>query len=136
MCRGSKYICQKIIFPQLNGAPKKGKALSCKDVSDWVQEHLELEPSERYSERTIGKWLHQLGFSVTVSKKGIYYDGHERSDVVQSRKVFIEKYNYWREKSVQVDHETLELKNEDASYIMASLDEKAHHSNDVVKRSE
>ena len=110
--------------------------MSCKDVSDWVQEHLDLEPSERYSERTIGKWLHQLGFSVTVSKKGIYYDGHERSDVVQSRKVFIEKYNYWREKSVQVDHETLELKNEDASYIMASLDEKAHHSNDVVKRSE
>ena len=28
-------------------------------------------------------WLHICGFKVTESKKGIYYDGHERDDVVE-----------------------------------------------------
>ena len=28
-------------------------------------------------------WLHICGFKMTMSRKGIYYDGHEREDVVE-----------------------------------------------------
>ena len=76
----------------------------------------------------------EIRFSVNVSKKGIYYDGHERPDVILSRGKFADEFNYWREKCVKFDDETLKATNEDAAYIMASLDQKAHHSNDVIKR--
>ena len=32
---------------------------------------------------TMRNWLHYCGFSVRETKKGIYYDGHERPDVKQ-----------------------------------------------------
>ena len=38
---------------------------------------------------TIRKWLHYCGFSVRETKKAIYYDGHEREDVVQVQNVYI-----------------------------------------------
>ena len=34
---------------------------------------------------TMSNWLHICGFKVSESKKGIYYDGHERDDVVEVR---------------------------------------------------
>ena len=71
---------------------------------------------------------------MNVTKKGIYYNGHERPDVILSRGKFAESFNYWRAKCVQFNKETLEATNIDAKYIMASLDQKAHHSNDVIKR--
>ena len=37
---------------------------------------------------TICNWLHICGFRVTESKKGIYYDGHERPDVVEVRQSY------------------------------------------------
>ena len=41
--------------------------------------------------RTARNWLHELGFSPTSHKKGVYIDGHERPDVVSYRKLFIRK---------------------------------------------
>ena len=73
-------------------------------------------------------------FSVNVTKKGIYYDGHERPDVIASRGKFADNFNYWREKSVKFDDENLLAQNEDAEFVMVSLDQKAHHANDVIKR--
>ena len=32
---------------------------------------------------TCRKWMHELGFSVVVKKKGTFVDGHERPDVVE-----------------------------------------------------
>ena len=40
---------------------------------------------------TARKWLHHLGFEVLTAKKGIFIDGHERDDVVESRKLFLRK---------------------------------------------
>lgn len=36
--------------------------------------------------RTAFHWLHLLGFDIMSSKKRIYIDGHECSDVVEYRK--------------------------------------------------
>lgn len=37
------------------------------------------------SEATAKVWLHTLGFSYERHRKGMYYDGHERSDVIIHR---------------------------------------------------
>ena len=41
--------------------------------------------------RTAAKWLHNLGFSPRAYKKGLYLDGHEREDVIEYRKLYLQK---------------------------------------------
>jgi hypothetical protein len=41
--------------------------------------------------RTARNWLHRLGYSWKDIKKGVFYDGHERPDVVQARKEFLQE---------------------------------------------
>ena len=43
------------------------------------------------SERTARNWLHKLGYSCVEVRKGLYHDGHERPDVVEARKKFLEE---------------------------------------------
>ena len=38
---------------------------------------------------TTRKWLHELGFEILQRSKGIFIDGHKRSDVVESRVQFL-----------------------------------------------
>ena len=40
-----------------------------------------------------GRWLHELGYSRVHHQKGVYFDGHDKEDVVKERKVFLEKMN-------------------------------------------
>ncbi|RGB42597.1 hypothetical protein C1646_750781 [Rhizophagus diaphanus] len=40
---------------------------------------------------TATRWLNVLGYSFQQYRRGIYYDGHERDDVLQYRKEFLEK---------------------------------------------
>jgi hypothetical protein len=41
--------------------------------------------------RTAERWMKRLGYKLKLHKKGIYYDGHERDDVVAYRVKFLEK---------------------------------------------
>jgi hypothetical protein len=43
-----------------------------------------------FSEKTARRWLKKLGFVYSRFTKGIYFDGHERSDVVEYRQKFLE----------------------------------------------
>ena len=64
-------------------------------------------------------------------------DGHERPDVLQARKDYAMKYRNWRSKCVRFNDDSEELEelpSADAEYVLCSLDQKAHHSNDVVQR--
>jgi hypothetical protein len=40
--------------------------------------------------RTARRWLNRLGFSWKDIRKGVFFDGHEREDVVEYRKVFLD----------------------------------------------
>ena len=50
-----------------------------------------LEPvfSRKVCLETARKLLHQLGFDVLTTQEGIFIDGHEHSDVVESRKLLL-----------------------------------------------
>ena len=46
----------------------------------------------KFSERTARRYLHKLHFSMTNYTKCLYYDGHERADVVAYRRAFVDRY--------------------------------------------
>ena len=47
-------------------------------------------------------WMHGLGFGFSDVKKDMYYDGHDREDVVQHRVGLIARYFEWADVSQQV----------------------------------
>ncbi|KAJ7089009.1 hypothetical protein C8R44DRAFT_598557, partial [Mycena epipterygia] len=76
-------------------------------LQEWVKGGLEMRPAKmrRYlnnfllpelkidktiSESTAVRWLKKMGFSLCRVQKGVYVDGHERKDVVESREKLIE----------------------------------------------
>ena len=79
-------------YVKANGR-KGGDVLTLRHVAKWVGEELRLNEEDWFSENTIMRWLHQLGFAVRVDKKSLYVDGHERPDVVESRVKFMKGEN-------------------------------------------
>ena len=60
------------------------------DFAKWVNNTLLPKARDYHPEmatsitpRTARNWLHNLGFEPRSSKKGVYIDGHERTDVVE-----------------------------------------------------
>ena len=41
--------------------------------------------------RTMQRWLRKLGFLRSRAKKGVYVDGHNRPDVIEARKKFLDR---------------------------------------------
>jgi hypothetical protein len=68
----------------------------CKHVNEAICPALGLTgDNAKISERTAITWLHKLGYSYTEVRKGLYFDGHERPDVVQARVMFLEKMQHY-----------------------------------------
>ena len=84
-------------FVRANAAVKGKPNLTLVTFCKWVNKSLlpssTLEPGypRTTSVETACKWLHHLGFEVLTSRKGIFFDGHEREDVVESRRLFLRK---------------------------------------------
>ena len=84
-------------YVQENAALKGRPNMTAMSFTTWV--NTELSPSQvlepgfprNISVETGRKWLHELGFFIVDRKKGIYYDGHERKDVVEYRRKFLRK---------------------------------------------
>lgn len=55
------------------------------------------------SEATARRWLGALGWVHSKVKKGLYYDGHERPDVVEYRKEFLDRMEQLERQMVIVD---------------------------------
>ena len=66
-----------------------GAVLTLSQIKKWIGEELNLPEEDWYSENTVMRWIHALGFAVRVDKKQLYVDGHERPDVVESRLKFM-----------------------------------------------
>src|SRR5437016_12266972 len=59
--------------------------------NEFVQESLlpEIGTNKTISTRTARRWLSILGYHYQQHKQGIYYDGHEREDVVEYQQLFL-----------------------------------------------
>ena len=82
-----------------NNACVKGKPnMTAAKFCSWVNCNLLPKVLENHasafskiSVRTARRWLHKLGFEQVSSKKGIYIDGHERTNVVEYRKLYLKR---------------------------------------------
>ena len=75
------------------GRPNLTSAAFCQWVNNELLPNSVLDPGypRRVSVETARKWLHDLGFNVLQMSKGVFIDGHERPDVVESRERFLKK---------------------------------------------
>ncbi|EFP74316.1 uncharacterized protein PGTG_00272 [Puccinia graminis f. sp. tritici CRL 75-36-700-3] len=55
------------------------------------------------------RWMYKLGYRPQEHKKALYFDGHERPDVVQARSEYIKNYTMYRKRSRMYDLETFQL---------------------------
>jgi hypothetical protein len=63
----------------------------CQHVNQVILPALEFSGKNcSISERTAINWLKKLGYKCKEVSKGIYHDGHERPDVVEARKKFLD----------------------------------------------
>ena len=58
---------------------------------------------------TAHRWLEKLGWSYGKLKNGMYIDGHERSDVVEYRERFVERFMGHERQFHRWDHDGSEL---------------------------
>ena len=77
----------------VKGRPNLTTHSFCRWVNDELLPNEILEPGfpRKVSVETARRWLHELGFEPLCSGKGMFFDGHEREDVVLARGVFLNK---------------------------------------------
>ena len=92
----NEELCEKArVYVRANAAPRGRPNLTSSAFCQWVNNDLlpnsVLEPGypHRVSVETARKWLYDLGFEILQLSKGVFIDGHERSDVVESRVKFL-----------------------------------------------
>ena len=92
----NEELCEKArVYVRENAAPRGRPNLTAGAFCHWVNNDLLpnsiLEPGypRRVSVETARKWLHDLGFDVLQLSKGVFIDGHECPDVVESRVKFL-----------------------------------------------
>ena len=92
-------ICRKKALPWLHerAYDKAQPSMTAATFANWVNSDLlpnsVLPPGfpRSITPRTARKWLHDLGFTPQLNKMGLYYDGHEREDVVEYRRIYFHK---------------------------------------------
>ena len=92
--KASKYIQEN---SNVKGMPNLTVSSSfCSWLNDELLPNSCLETGfpRHVSMETARKWLHQLRFEVLSSTKGLYFDGHEREDVVKARQEFLKKLGF------------------------------------------
>ena len=88
---------QAILYVRENAFKKGAPNLTARSFCSWVNDELlpnstlEAGAPRRISVEVARRWLHEMGFKVRRITKGIYYDGHERADVVEDRKTFLKE---------------------------------------------
>ena len=75
----------------VRGQPNLTASIFCQWVNESLLPNSNLEPGfpRRISVETARQWLHHLGFETLSPSKGMYFDGHERDDVIAYRKTFL-----------------------------------------------
>lgn len=77
----------------VKGQPNITAPMFCEWVNQELLPNSSLEPGypRKISVETARKWLHHLDFCVLTPSKGLFFDGHERDDVVAYRGEFVRK---------------------------------------------
>ena len=95
-----------------------------------------LKEKKTISENTARAWLKHFGWEFRVGRKDVYYDGHERPDVIKYRKHFLNKIfelEKWMPKPLNdniIVLEELILNVNEKRHILITHDESTFYAND------
>ena len=112
-------------YVRSNACKKDEPNLTCKMFSEWIK----MEYDTHVHETTAGRWLVQLGFSRVHHQKGVYFDGHDRSDVVEYREEFIKNMHELDKKSITCFGNTPQLAVGERPLIRVTHDECTYYAN-------
>ena len=105
-CTMKNFVYQhERMFGNMHVRRKGEPNLTSKMFADWIHR----EYDTKIQDRTARRWLAKLGFSQVQHKKGVYFDRHERDDVVACRDIFLTKMVDLDKKSLTVNGNTPEL---------------------------
>ena len=107
-----------------NAYAKGEPNLTVGNFSEWVEGTY----SKKVHHETARRWLHELGFNRVHHQKGVYFDGHDRTDVVADRKALLELMKELDTKSILYDDKIPEL-NGERPLIRIVHDESTFHAN-------
>ncbi|THU76463.1 hypothetical protein K435DRAFT_704834 [Dendrothele bispora CBS 962.96] len=129
----------------LNNLPtgKVTPCIFCRHINGTLFPTLGIKPKNPVSLRTARRWLIKLGWSYSLVKKGVYMDGHERSDVVRYRQdkflpAMLEfercmtKY-VWDMDKQELEQIAPDLREGERELIPLFHDESSFHHNDFEK---
>ena len=106
-------------------AYKRGEPnMTTKDFSDWIEERFGVSVCIE----TARVWLHDLGFTQKHHHKTVYFDGHEREDVVAYRKEYVNKMDELDRRCLYPGH-TPELLPGEKPLIQIHHDESTFYAN-------
>ena len=105
----------------IKGQPNLTRAM----FSQWVNEKYGTE----ISDETARSWLAKLGFKRIHHQKSVYFDGHDRDDVVLYREEFLKAMDELDKKSLTVYENTPELEEGEKSLIRVVHDESTYFAN-------
>ena len=138
-----EYKEMALTWIRLNSSVKGRPNMTANDLRSWVisvflpqvKLHHAQVPSS-ISERTAARWLHQLGFEPASTKKGVYIYGHECSDVVEYRNLYLRKLEILESTHAPpppVSDEPAPEPSDRRKLVLIFHDEAAYHSNDDQK---
>ena len=107
-------------------AYRKGEPnLTTQMFCGWVKENFNTE----ICTETARRWIHHLGFSMCNHQKGVFFDGHERDDVVQYRNDFLDKLAKFDETTITPSQLSPCVADGERRYIRVVHDESTFYAN-------
>lgn len=73
------------------GYKRRKPNMTLEDFLRWIEEKWKV----KVGRETARRWLHNMGFSYHQFSKGVYFDGHERQDVVEDRNRYLETLEWY-----------------------------------------
>jgi len=112
-----------------------------KFIEDEVIPALGIEEKTSISFSTAREWLHMLGWEYKDHSKNIYFDGHEREDVIADRHRFLEQWAELRNRMATYEGENLDqvilpvLPHGVPEIVPVTHDESIFYANDDVVKA-
>ncbi|CAG8712410.1 10780_t:CDS:2, partial [Dentiscutata heterogama] len=116
-----------------------GEKITAKKFQDYVHKNVLPHVTSSHTSillETARKWLRCLGLVYQQHRQGIYYDGHECSDVVQHHTIFLDKMKIFESLMPQFVGENMEIiinpeiSEENKSHIFVTHEECIFYAND------
>ena len=99
--------------------------LTILQFTEWVKATYDIGIHPETSRR----WLHELGFSRVHHQKGVYFDGHDRQDVMEYRINFLARKAGYDERSITFDGIVPQLQDGERPLIRVVHDESTFNAN-------